>query len=178
MKSNNEVTLFDCETGVRQKTLWASKAPILSSHGPNNTPPPPDSVLSLLYLSNGRDTSSSCLLTSGTDMRIRVWDLNCAERSYVLSDGLRQQSLQQQRLRGQSCDRTFTYKSKVVDAIQVIAEDEVRYTASSGSGFQPAAADFVSVSTAHHDSVSDMIWIEECNLLVSSAKDGVIKLWK
>ena len=109
-------------------------------------------------------------------MRIRVWDLNCAEKSYVMSDGLRNQHMQQQRSRPQSLgDRTFSYKSKIVDAIQVLAEEELRFPAGSSS---QQAADLNTVSSAHHDSISDMVWMEQCNLLVSGSRDGVIKLWK
>lgn len=159
VRGNNEVTLFDCETGFRQKTLWASKAPILASASTSNSTQ--DSVLSMIHFTHGQD---SALITAGTDMRIRFWDLNLPERSFVISDGSKSSSSRQS-------DRSFSYCSKLVEGIQVLVEEEQR-TATNATG------DPLPVSTSHHDSISDLAYIESSSVLVSASRDGVVKVWK
>ena len=161
VRGNNEVTLFDCETGFRQKTLWASKAPIFASSSRPSTKQEQEcsshSVLSMVQVTNG---PVSALITAGTDMRIRFWDLNTPENSYVVSDGYKEHS-----------DRTFGYCSKLVEGIQVLVEEEKRNNTN-------ATGDPLPVSMAHHDSISDLAYIESSGVLVSASCDGVVKVWK
>ena len=114
VKGNNEVALFDCESGSRQKTLWASKAPALSTQRADNNSTP-DSVLGMVLLNTH---STSGLLTAGSDMRVRFWDFKNSASSVMLSDGLRPHhngfALSQQ-----SHSDTFAYSSKFVDGIEV-----------------------------------------------------------
>ena len=77
VQGNNEVSIWDLETGARQKTLWASLAPPLSqtkasSHSVNG-----------MYL--GVTDSNTFLLTAGSDMRIRYWDLSYPANSHIVS---------------------------------------------------------------------------------------------
>ena len=161
VKGNNEVTLFDCETGFRQKTLWASKSPILASSATSNSNSQ-DSVLSMIHLTHG--SNESALITAGTDMRIRYWDLNVPERSYVISDGLKCSSS-----RAYS-DRSFNYGSKLVEGIQVLVEEEQKTS--------NPTSDPLPVSTAHHDSISDLAYFDSIGVLVSASRDGLVKVWK
>lgn len=181
MKGNNEVTLFDCESGFRQKTLWASKAPALSSTQSQNWTP--DSVLGMIYNQN-RDGHSS-LITCGTDMRIRCWDLNCPEKSYVMSDGIRHNCYGSTGIHPYHASEWFSYDSKITDGIQVYQEHEKRYSAGASGGASSShhhtsisQTDPNAVSPCHRDSITDMMWIESSNILVSSSRDGVIKMWK
>lgn len=115
-------------------------------------------------------------------MRIRVWDLNSPEKSYVMSDGLSKNGypIRSSRSSGSSSDghQTFTYTSKIVDAIQVLAEEEHRPQPSASSPLYHPYVDPNYVSPAHHNTISDMSWMEKYGLLVSASKDGVIKIWK
>lgn len=75
----NEISLWDCESGSRLKTLWASNAPPLTNKTSNN------SVHSLIAcaLNNGEFNS---LITCSSDARIRYWDLLNPHRSYIMVD--------------------------------------------------------------------------------------------
>lgn len=73
-QGNNEVYVWNIETGHRQTAFWASSAPPLSNSNVSS-----HSVCALLP---GNNDQSGFLLTGGTDQRIRSWDLsspdNCA----------------------------------------------------------------------------------------------------
>jgi hypothetical protein len=117
------------------------------------------------------------LITGGTDMRIRVWDVNQPEKSYVMSDGLRNHVISRGSSRGAfSGNNTFKYSSKIVDAVQVLSEDE--NTSPSRSSSSSLITEPNAVSTAHHDSITDLLWIDSVNVLISTDKEGVVKLWK
>ncbi|XP_034729537.1 phosphoinositide 3-kinase regulatory subunit 4, partial [Etheostoma cragini] len=79
VQGNNEVSMWDMETGDRKFTLWASSAPPLSEMQPS-----PHSVHGI-YCSPA--DGNPLLLTAGSDMRIRFWDLAYPERSYIVAGG-------------------------------------------------------------------------------------------
>ncbi|KAI1294765.1 Phosphoinositide 3-kinase regulatory subunit 4 [Halotydeus destructor] len=178
VKSNNEVTLFDCESSSRLKTLWASKAPALSKNASLSSP---DSVLGMVSMTTN---NSNGLITCGSDMRIRYWDLKDAANSCVLTDGLRPNN--NQVLLGHpsvASNELFNYSSKFVDGIEVFMEMEKRRSLSGTMGAHSSNGSALvtenqAVSTAHKDCITDIMWSDGPNFLISGSKDGVIKLWR
>ncbi|XP_069762892.1 phosphoinositide 3-kinase regulatory subunit 4 isoform X2 [Narcine bancroftii] len=77
VQGNNEVSMWDMETGDRRFTLWASSAPPLSEMQP--------SVHSVHGIYCSPADGNPLLLTAGSDMRIRFWDLAYPERSYIVA---------------------------------------------------------------------------------------------
>lgn len=65
-QGNNEVCVYNIETGHRQAALWASPSPPLSVANVNNQ--------SVTALVPGISERTDFLLTAGTDQRIRYWD--------------------------------------------------------------------------------------------------------
>ncbi len=77
VQGNNEVGLWNMESQFRQLVLWASTSPLLSTNQSNS-----NSVTSMQSIHNH---DMNVLLTSGTDMRIRFWDLRNPEQSYIVA---------------------------------------------------------------------------------------------
>uniref|UniRef100_A0A8D1EUR5 Phosphoinositide 3-kinase regulatory subunit 4 n=1 Tax=Sus scrofa TaxID=9823 RepID=A0A8D1EUR5_PIG len=94
VQGNNEVSMWDMETGDRRFTLWASGAPPLSELQPS-----PHSVHGL-YCSPA--DGNPILLTAGSDMKIRFWDLAYPERSYVVA--------------GSTSSPSVSYYRKIIEA--------------------------------------------------------------
>lgn len=65
-QGNNEVCVYNIETGHRQTALWASPSPPLSSVNVHNQ--------SVTALVPGLSDRTEFVLTAGTDQRIRYWD--------------------------------------------------------------------------------------------------------
>lgn len=65
-QGNNEVCVYNIETGHRQAALWASPSPPLSVANVNNQ--------SVTALVPGIAERTDFVLTAGTDQRIRYWD--------------------------------------------------------------------------------------------------------
>ncbi|XP_073728415.1 phosphoinositide 3-kinase regulatory subunit 4 [Misgurnus anguillicaudatus] len=102
VQGNNEVSMWDMETGDRKFTLWASSAPPLSEMQPS-----PHSVHGI-YCSPA--DGNPLLLTAGSDMRIRFWDLAYPERSYIVAGGAND-SLH--------CPSVF-YNRKIIEGTEVV----------------------------------------------------------
>ena len=86
---NNEVGVWNLESRYRQKVLWASTAPIFSS---NSSSPHSVSAIYPFQTLNSQGHSSTNILTAGTDMRIRYWDLDQPTNSEILSFGATESS--------------------------------------------------------------------------------------
>ncbi|CAG2109793.1 unnamed protein product, partial [Medioppia subpectinata] len=151
-QGNCEVTLWDCESGSRVSTLWASTAPPLSL-----TQASPHSVLGMLVTNTGNESS---IITGGTDQRIRYWDLAKPERSYIISDNAKS-------------NNSVNYSSKFIEGIQVIQEcqEGLQATPQAHSSWDQHV-----VSTSHRDCITDVARVN--HLLVSASSDGVVKVWK
>ncbi|XP_058442985.1 phosphoinositide 3-kinase regulatory subunit 4 [Malaya genurostris] len=167
-QGNNEVYVWNIETGHRQQAFWASPSPPLS-----NANVSPHSVCALLP---GVVDGNGFLLTGGTDQRIRYWDStnveNCslvvpAPRDYLASTNI-------------------SYESRLIDGTRVISEI---YPNSSTGGLDRsnrAGSEDVPRSgpempaPGHHDVISDLLMCRtpRQSFVVSSSRDGVIKLWK
>lgn len=100
VQGNNEVSMWDMETGDRRFTLWASSAPPLSELQPS-----PHSVHGI-YCSPA--DGNPILLTAGSDMKIRFWDLAYPERSYVVAGG--------------SSSPSVSYYRKIIEGTEVVQE--------------------------------------------------------
>lgn len=130
---NNEVSTWNCETASRTITLWASPAPCLSSTQSSH-----QSVLSLI-VDGSKETGS--VITAGDDMKIRFWDLNNPQRSYVMSRPAQNPHHKFAQVANSSAAKNPTtskssstakhtpnyqtfYQTKLVDGIQVIQETD------------------------------------------------------
>ena len=89
LSGNNEVGLWNLESRYRQKVLWASSAPILSS---SSSSPHSVSAIHPFRTINSQGHASTNILTAGTDMRIRYWDLDQPTNSEVISFGATESS--------------------------------------------------------------------------------------
>lgn len=76
VQGNNEVGLWNVESQFRQLVLWASSSPLLSTNQSNS-----QSVSAMQSIHNH---DMNVLLTAGTDMRIRFWDLQNPDQSYIV----------------------------------------------------------------------------------------------
>ncbi|XP_055523812.1 phosphoinositide 3-kinase regulatory subunit 4 [Wyeomyia smithii] len=172
-QGNNEVYVWNIETGHRQQAYWASPSPPLS-----NTNVSSHSVCALLP---GVVDGYGFLLTGGTDQRIRYWDSlnvdNCslvvpAPRDYLAASNI-------------------SYESRLIDGTNVISE--IHHNTSTG-GSSNTGSDRTNRAGAedaprsgpempapgHHDVISDLLMCRAArqSFVVSSSRDGVIKLWK
>lgn len=189
---NNEVSTWHCESGTRTRTLWASAAPCLSSTQSSH-----HSVLNLIVDTNV-DTNS--VITAGTDMKIRFWDLVNPHRSYIISGP--SVDLKQNQTKGNQTlnlgHPNVVYSQKLIEGIQVIQESDRSIVRNhGGSQMSPASESCTGdslpgssinngqylpnqpeVSTSHHDSISDIAILGSSSLLISASRDGVIKIWR
>ena len=168
-QGNNEVTLWDVETTTKHKVLWGSPTPYLS-----NTAPTRNSVTNFYYNPN-------YCITAGTDMRLRFWDLCQPSSSYIIMGSSMDSS--------EEINSCISYYSKLIEATQVIHELYKPLTRPSSSSSVPRSHDLSQmnedtaytqeVPVGHRDIISD---IAVCNysqpFIISSSRDGVIKIWK
>ena len=123
------------------------------------------SVLGMLLINNGKDSSS--MITCGTDMKIRYWDLVQPERSYIISEN---------NLKSNNNNNNVKYSSKFIEGIQVIQEYKQESQYQTNKDQQHLPWDQQTVSSSHRDCISDVTRVN--NLLISTSKDGVVKVWK
>jgi phosphoinositide-3-kinase, regulatory subunit 4 len=85
-QGNNEVFVWNIETGHRQAAFWASSAPPLSnpSNNASSNPSNNSSSNSVGALLPGCTDTSGFVLTGGTDQRIRHWDVEYPENCSVV----------------------------------------------------------------------------------------------
>ncbi len=114
----------------------------------------------MLVINTGKDSS---IITSGTDMRIRYWDLTTPERSYIISDNAKS-------------NNNVEYSAKFIEGIQVIQECQKDQQLLGQQQQQHSSWDQQIVSPSHRDCITDITRIN--HLLVSGSKDGVVKVWK
>ncbi|CAH0555278.1 unnamed protein product [Brassicogethes aeneus] len=161
VQGNNEVSMWNLETSFRQRVLWGSTTPPLSK----STQGSPHSVCALLA---GCIDKSPFLLAGGTDQRVRFWDLAGPSDSYLAIPAA-----------SDPPGVSLTYETRLIDGTQVIFENcnvRVKDKDEEGRTYR-AGPDPPAVG--HRDSVTDMVLCKasQC-FLVSSSRDGVIKVWK
>ncbi|CAG9829186.1 unnamed protein product [Diabrotica balteata] len=158
IQGNNEISMWNIETSFRQKVLWGSTSPPLSKQGTVN------SVCAML---GGCIDRSPFLLAGGTDQRLRFWNLESPSESYLAIPGA-----------SDPAGTALSYRSRLIDGTLVIYEEAGtirkldRGEEIPRPGPEPPA-------TGHRDCISDiaMCKASQC-FLVTSSKDGVIKVWK
>ncbi|XP_041962566.1 phosphoinositide 3-kinase regulatory subunit 4 isoform X1 [Alosa sapidissima] len=159
VQGNNEVSMWDMETGDRKFTLWASSAPPLSEMQPS-----PHSVHGI-YCSPA--DGNPLLLTAGSDMRIRFWDLAYPERSYIVAGGAHD-SLH--------CPSVF-YNRKIIEGTEVV--QEIHSKQKSGSTEDAPRRGPESLPVGHHDIITDIATFQTTQgFIVTSSRDGIVKVWK
>ncbi|XP_057691095.1 phosphoinositide 3-kinase regulatory subunit 4 [Corythoichthys intestinalis] len=159
VQGNNEVSMWDMETGDRKFTLWASSAPPLSELQPS-----PHSVHGI-YCSPA--DGNPLLLTAGSDMRIRFWDLAYPERSYIVAGGAND-SLH--------CPSVL-YSRKIIEGTEVV--QEIHSKQKSGAAEDSPRRGPDSLPVGHHDIITDIATFQTTQgFIVTSSRDGIIKVWK
>ena len=169
--------MWDMETNTRQKVLWASKSPVLGNQPSHNYTP---EHYNGVYL--GTSGNNSFVLTAGTDMQIRYWDLD------NLSPGNESHIFVGAGLEVANVRRRTTAKTTVCEGFDVIYE-----TYESQPSLQPTIPNLklptseekmhgpisLDVSVGHNDVITDL---SVCRLtqsyIITSSRDGVIKIWK
>nr|XP_046254483.1 phosphoinositide 3-kinase regulatory subunit 4 isoform X2 [Scatophagus argus] len=159
VQGNNEVSMWDMETGDRKFTLWASSAPPLSEMQPS-----PHSVHGI-YCSPA--DGNPLLLTAGSDMRIRFWDLAYPERSYIVAGGAHD-SLH--------CPSVL-YSRKIIEGTEVV--QEIHSKQKSGVAEDSPRRGPESLPVGHHDIITDIATFQTTQgFIVTSSRDGIVKVWK
>ncbi|KAM6967962.1 phosphoinositide 3-kinase regulatory subunit 4 [Aplochiton taeniatus] len=159
VQGNNEVSMWDMETGDRKFTLWASSAPPLSEMQPS-----PHSVHGI-YCSPA--DGNPLLLTAGSDMRIRFWDLAYPERSYIVAGGAND-SLH--------CPSVL-YSRKIIEGTEVV--QEIHSKQKSGVTEDAPRRGQQALPVGHHDIITDIATFQTTQgFIVTSSRDGIVKVWK
>ncbi|XP_034485161.1 phosphoinositide 3-kinase regulatory subunit 4 [Drosophila innubila] len=168
-QSNNEVSVWNIETGQRQTVLWASSAPVLTNTSLN------DPATSCGILSGVVD-GSPFILTGSSDQRIRYWDIGSPKNS----------SLKVPAANDNLTNLTFNYSYRLIDGSQVI-EEQIIPKSSVGDSQQlqnsteesPRSGPDMPKAT-HHDAITDLLMCKDKGQIyvASASRDGVIKLWK
>ncbi|XP_024899378.1 phosphoinositide 3-kinase regulatory subunit 4 isoform X2 [Pteropus alecto] len=155
VQGNNEVSMWDMETGDRRFTLWASSAPPLSELQPS-----PHSVHGI-YCSPA--DGNPILLTAGSDMKIRFWDLAYPERSYVVA--------------GSTSSPSVSYYRKIIEGTEVV--QEIQNKQKVGPSDDTPRRGPESLPVGHHDIVTDVATFQTTQgFIVTASRDGIVKVWK
>lgn len=85
IQGNNEISMWNLESGNRELVLWASPAPPLTYSHDNMSAAPGSTPSShyVLGLRPGLADRVPFLLASGTDQRVRYWNLDASHESYI-----------------------------------------------------------------------------------------------
>ncbi|XP_043922670.1 phosphoinositide 3-kinase regulatory subunit 4 [Protopterus annectens] len=158
-QGNNEVSMWDMETGDRRFTLWASTAPPLSEIQPS-----PHSVHGI-YCSPA--DGNPILLTAGSDMRVRFWDLASPERSYIVAGGANDTL---------HCP-SVSYLSKIIEGTEVV--QEIHSKQKVGLAEDTPRRGPESLPVGHHDIITDIATFQTTQgFIVTASRDGIVKVWK
>ncbi|KAH8293534.1 hypothetical protein KR054_001369 [Drosophila jambulina] len=171
-QSNNEVSVWNIETGQRQTVLWASPAAALSSASPSD----PATTCGIL---SGVVDGSPFILTGSSDQRIRYWDIANPKNS----------SLKVPAANDNLADVAFNfmrYSARLIDGSQVIEEQIISMSNTADSQQLRASTEENPRSgpdmptASHHDAITDLLMCKDKGqiYIASASRDGVIKLWK
>lgn len=173
VQGNNEVSNWNLETGFRQTVLWASNTPPLSQ-----TQVSPHSVCGM---STGvANEGAPFLLTGGSDLRVRFWDLDSPTDSYIVVPAANDTI----------STGSVLYKPRLVDGTNVVQEVCMKYVKRSRGLHQDRGASLTGDTDApragpeqppsgHHDWISEVATSQttQC-FMITGSRDGVIKVWK
>uniref|UniRef100_T1KH83 non-specific serine/threonine protein kinase n=1 Tax=Tetranychus urticae TaxID=32264 RepID=T1KH83_TETUR len=198
VQGNNEVAVWNCGTGERMRSYWASDLPALCQENRDNAL---RSVNGMVVLNRA---GNECLITGGTDFKIRYWDyLNINNNGLISDSGKPSPWPYSPPLKNYQGDYSVHYESKMMEGCQVIQEHKSYRqpsVTSLDSGFPHSASssslsvnslgsaasigssgliwEQQAVSLAHKASITDLVWINKMNLLISSSSDGCVKVWR
>ncbi|CAL9227315.1 unnamed protein product [Arabidopsis halleri] len=128
----------------------------------NEPPPRLPGIRSLLPLPGGD------LLTGGTDLKIRRWDYSSPERSYCICGPS---------MKGVGNDDFYELKTN--SGVQFVQETKRRPLATKLTAKAVLAAAATDTAGCHRDSVQSLASVKlNQRLLISSSRDGAIKIWK
>ncbi|KAI8517018.1 phosphoinositide-3-kinase, regulatory subunit 4 [Branchiostoma belcheri] len=154
VQGNNEVSMWDMETGARQMTLWASSAPPLSTSQASN-----HSVFGM-YCSPG--DGNPFLLTAGSDQRIRMWDLVYPDKSYIVAGAANDPVM------------STSYVARMIDGTEVVQEASSKPRGGTNEDVPRRGPD--TPPAGHQDTVTDIAVCQVAqSLILSCSRDGVIK---
>ncbi|XP_063965336.1 phosphoinositide 3-kinase regulatory subunit 4-like [Lytechinus pictus] len=169
VQGNNEVSMWDMETGARQFTLWASPHPPLSL-----TQTSQHAIHALYCIPSMEQTP--CFLTAGSDQRIRYWNITNPQQSSIIAGSVNDPVTQ----------LSVSYNHRVIDGTEVIVETYGKQRGGAGTAAtsvsdesQRRSAEQVPVG--HRDVITDMGVFQissTSNALVTTSRDGVVKIWK
>eukprot|EP00057_Strongylocentrotus_purpuratus_P020172 XP_011674646.1 PREDICTED: phosphoinositide 3-kinase regulatory subunit 4 [Strongylocentrotus purpuratus] len=169
VQGNNEVSMWDMETGARRFTLWASPHPPLSQ-----TQTSQHAIHALYCIPSMEQTP--CFLTAGSDQRIRYWNITNPQQSSIIAGSVNDPVTQ----------LSVSYNHRVIDGTEVIVETYGKQRGGTGSAAtsgsdesQRRSAEQVPVG--HRDVITDMGVFQissSSNALITSSRDGVVKIWK
>nr|XP_048694690.1 phosphoinositide 3-kinase regulatory subunit 4 isoform X2 [Caretta caretta] len=155
VQGNNEVSMWDMETGDRRFTLWASSAPPLSELQPS-----PHSVHGI-YCSPA--DGNPILLTAGSDMKIRFWEMAYPERSYIVA--------------GSATCPSVSYYRKIIEGTEVV--QEIQNKQKMGPTDETPRRGPESLPVGHHDIITDIATFQTTQgFIVTASRDGIVKVWK
>eukprot|EP00250_Pteridium_aquilinum_P016932 c23371_g3_i3 orf=69-4718(+) len=132
----------------------------------NEPPPRLSGVRALLPLPGGNG-----LLTGGTDCKVRMWDRLRPERSYCVCGPLAKSS---------AAPDNYKYDSRVVSGVQVVQEIYVHHQGNKApTAKRSLAAAATDTVGCHRDSVLSLVSAQTSQrLLISSCRDGSMKVWR
>ncbi|XP_050303340.1 phosphoinositide 3-kinase regulatory subunit 4 [Anthonomus grandis grandis] len=158
VQGNNEISMWNLETGSRQKVLWGSTTPPLSILNPTTH--------SVCAMQAGCIDRSPFLLSGGTDQRLRFWNLESPSESYLALPAA-----------SDAPGTTLSYRSRLIDGTDVVYEEHLdnrrpRDEELPRAGPEPPAP-------GHKDCITDIALCKasQC-FMVTASRDGVIKVSK
>ncbi|XP_052760753.1 phosphoinositide 3-kinase regulatory subunit 4-like [Mya arenaria] len=158
VQGNNEVSMWDIETGARRKALWASSVPTLSK-----TQESPHAVYGMHV---GITDSSTFLLTGGSDMRVRFWDLSYPANSFIMANAA-----------GDPTQQTaVSYRSRIIEGTEVIEET---YSKKPTTNDDTPKRGPEAPPQGHNDIITDVSLCQasQC-LVITASRNGIVKVWK
>ncbi|XP_076085974.1 phosphoinositide 3-kinase regulatory subunit 4-like isoform X1 [Mytilus galloprovincialis] len=158
-QGNNEVSMWDVETGARRKALWASPAPPLSQKQASN-----HSVYGMHMVMTDNNV---IMLTASSDMRARFWDINYPANSYIMAPAAMDPGHQP----------SVSYRSRLIEGTEVIIETYTKKQTLTNEDIPRCGPDTPAIG--HHDVISDIntCMASQC-LVITGSRDGVVKVWK
>jgi len=184
---NSNVTLWDNKLGQRSKLLHTHN----SSESKASTTVNAILPITSPYLSQ----SSAAVITGGTDMRIRYWDLLEPERSYIISDPLfkacyhlgRQSYAPNSSFKSPTEHNNYvehagstpplaTFVSRQVTDHQIIEEMDASATFKQLTNNHFCSLSLNSISSGHQDTITDLLRVNQ--YLVSAGRNGTVKVWR
>ncbi|XP_066254532.1 phosphoinositide 3-kinase regulatory subunit 4 [Euwallacea similis] len=165
VQGNNEISMWNLESGSRQKVLWGSTTPPLSklSHANQQT----SHSVCAMYASYGCIDRSPFLLSGGTDQRLRFWNLASPSESYLALPAA-----------GDPLGTTLSYRSRLIDGTDVVYEESANTLPKDKTEDVPRGGP-ESPPAGHKDCISDIILCKGSQYFtITASRDGVIKVSK